>query len=136
MLCQDFKIMWMNRCLDQTTCILITEYLPCVTACDSMRLMCRLVGRGSVQFPLEGKPCLTMYQVLGHTRSARHNWVTTVKLSPHTGESCLSACILSSHRRLYFLLLQKHGHGCRKHFHLPLVCTEKSNIRHMSSVMS
>lgn len=49
-------------------------------------LLCRLVGRGSVQYPLEGKPCLTMYQVLGHTRSARHNWVTTVKLSPHTGE--------------------------------------------------
>ena len=47
---------------------------------------CRLVGRGSVQYPLEGKPCLTIYQVLGHTRSARHNWVTTVKLHPHTGE--------------------------------------------------
>ena len=46
---------------------------------------CRVLGRGSVQFPLDGKPCLTEYQVLGHTRSAQHNWVTTVKLRPHTG---------------------------------------------------
>ena len=54
--------------------------------CDNVgRTTCRLVGRGSVQYPLEGKPCLTMYQILGHTRSARHNWVTTVKLHPHTG---------------------------------------------------
>ena len=46
---------------------------------------CRLVGRGAVQFPLDGKPCLTEYEALGHTRSARHNWVTTVRLRPHTG---------------------------------------------------
>ena len=46
---------------------------------------CRLVGRGPVQFPLDGKPCLTEYEALSHTRSARHNWVTTVRLRPHTG---------------------------------------------------
>ncbi len=45
----------------------------------------RLLGRGGVRFPLDGKPCLTEYQALGHTRSAQHNWVTTVMLHPHTG---------------------------------------------------
>ena len=59
---------------------------------------CRLVGRGSVQYPLEGKPCLTMYQVLGHTRSARHNWVTTVKLHPHTGAPQSSKLCLHASR--------------------------------------
>lgn len=63
-------------------------------------MLCRLVGRGSVQYPLEGKPCLTMYQVLGHTRSARHNWVTTVKLHPHTGELPALDCTADDSRSL------------------------------------
>ena len=62
-------------------------YLPACHECELRRVVapCRLLGRGKVHFPLDGKPCLTEYQVLGHTRSAQHNWVTTVKLRPHTG---------------------------------------------------
>ena len=69
---------------------------------------CRLVGRGAVQFPLDGKPCLTEYEALGHTRSARHNWVTTVRLRPHTGwthihlDTCL--LLIASHHAPAYLL--------------------------------
>jgi len=59
--------------------------LACHACTFQPPFMCRLLGRGNLQFPLDGKPCLTQYEVLGHTRSARHNWITTVKLRPHTG---------------------------------------------------
>lgn len=35
--------------------------------------------------PLDGRGCLTHWVVERATRSARHRWVTTVSLSPHTG---------------------------------------------------
>jgi len=37
------------------------------------------------QYSLDGKASLTEWVALGHTRSARHGWVTTVHLHPHTG---------------------------------------------------
>ncbi|BDA48980.1 probable ribosomal large subunit pseudouridine synthase D [Coccomyxa sp. Obi] len=45
----------------------------------------RLDGRGSIEYPLDGKASLTEWVALGHTRSAKHGWITTVHLHPHTG---------------------------------------------------
>ena len=45
----------------------------------------RLEGTGRMAAPLDGRGCLTHWVAEGATRSARHRWVTTVNLSPHTG---------------------------------------------------
>ncbi|KAK9826166.1 hypothetical protein WJX81_002565 [Elliptochloris bilobata] len=45
----------------------------------------RLEGAGRMEAPLDGRPCLTHWAAEGATRSARHRWVTTVSLAPHTG---------------------------------------------------
>ena len=51
--------------------------------------MCgRLEGAGRIATPLDGRPCLTHWAAEEATRSARHRWVTTVRLAPHTGEVC------------------------------------------------
>ncbi len=39
----------------------------------------------AAQYPLDGKASLTEWVALGHTRSAKHGWITTVHLHPHTG---------------------------------------------------
>ena len=45
----------------------------------------RLQGRGRVEFPLDGRPAASEWQVLGSVQSRRHGWVTTVILRPLTG---------------------------------------------------
>ena len=55
-----------------------------------MAIVCgRLEGAGRIATPLDGRPCLTHWAAEEATRSARHRWVTTVRLSPHTGEGML-----------------------------------------------
>ena len=73
----------------------------------------RLEGAGSVESPLDRRPSLTRWRVLGHTRSAEHNWVTTVHLHPHTGARA-EAFLIPSYRgsilgSLYTFL---HARGC------------------------
>ncbi len=51
-----------------------------------MALVCgRVSGTGRVAAPLDGRACLTTYEAADAVRSARHRWVTSVRLSPHTG---------------------------------------------------
>jgi hypothetical protein len=81
--------MWSFYTLRPKPCA-VTNH-PCGNPCIQVKktylsLVCgRLDGGGSVAFPLDGKPSLTEWRALGHTRSLHHGWVTTVHLHPCTG---------------------------------------------------
>ena len=47
----------------------------------------RLEGQGTIDLPLDGRPALTHYRVVGHTRSLKVEWITEVELYPETGRT-------------------------------------------------
>jgi len=48
-------------------------------------LLGKLEGNGNVKEPVFGKESESAYEIVSHTRSLEHGWLTTVNLSPHTG---------------------------------------------------
>jgi 23S rRNA pseudouridine1911/1915/1917 synthase len=50
-------------------------------------LLGRLEGEGSVDRAVEGRPSRSRYRVVGHCRSLRTDWLTTVDLWPVTGRT-------------------------------------------------
>lgn len=47
----------------------------------------RLEGEGVVDTPLDGRPAVSRYRVVGHTRSLKVGWITEVELHPETGRT-------------------------------------------------
>ena len=87
-----------------------------------MAVVCgRLDGAGGVDAPLDGKPSLTRWRAAGHTRSAQHQWVTTVHLHPHTGNR------VSAEYRVFRGL-----QGCRIES-CPVECCRPGCFRHAGS---
>lgn len=50
-------------------------------------LVGRLEAEGEVDLPLDGRPCLSRWRALAHTRSLRTDWLTTADLWPVTGRT-------------------------------------------------
>jgi 23S rRNA pseudouridine1911/1915/1917 synthase len=50
-------------------------------------LLGRLEGEGSVERPVEGRPSMSRFRAVEHSRSLRSSWLTTVDLWPVTGRT-------------------------------------------------
>ena len=59
------------------------------TVAKRYRAIClgELSGEGTVAVPVDGRPALTRYEAVVHTRSVTTGWITTVDLQPATGRT-------------------------------------------------